>query len=220
MLSRFIPRIAGRVIAAAILAAGVSSLLPAARAQELVVPVQPAPPPMRYVPEQLRAQLGAAPSPKERLLAALGLMEQQLSRAEQQTAGRQYDPAAAALGVYLALVDDALASLARVGRSPEGKVDSKTRDLYKRLELTLNKHTARIEAVRRITPELYAGNVREAFRHARGRRTEALDAFFTETIVLPPGEAKRDSHGASPADAAKPPPPTPEKTSDRPPSPF
>lgn len=162
----------------------------AARAQDFVVPPQPAPPPMRYVPEQLRAQLGAlSAKPKDRLRLSLDLMEQHLARAEQNTAAQRFDPAAADLGVYLALLDDALVSLRGVGRSREGKVDGGTRDLYKRLELTLNKHTARIESVRRATPELYARNVLEAFRHARARRTEALDSFFVDTVVRPPNDS-------------------------------
>lgn len=175
----------------------------AARGQDFVVPPQPAPPPMRYVPEQLRAQLSAfSGRPKDRLRLSLELMEQHLARVEQYTAAQRFDPAAAELGVYLALIDDALASLRDVGRSREGKVDSSTRDLYKRLELTLNKHTARIESVRRVTPELYARNVLEAFRHARARRTEALDAFFVDTVVRP----SDDSRAAPAAEQTKRPP--------------
>ena len=191
-----------RALAASLLvfAAGAHA---AAAAQDFVVPPQPAPPPMRYVPEQLRAQLDAASAnAKDRLRLSLALMEQHLARAEQHTASQRYDAAAADLGVYLALVDDALVSLRTVGRSREGKVDAGTRDLYKRLELTLNKHTARIESVRRGTPELYARNVREAFRHARARRTEALDSFFVETVVRPANGAS----AAPPAEDTKRPP--------------
>ena len=174
------------VAASLVVAAGAQ----AARAQDFVVPPQPAPPPMRYVPEQLRAQLGAlSAKPKDRLRLSLDLMEQHLARVEQHTAAQRFDPAAADLGVYLAIVDDALVSLRDIGRSREGKVDGGTRDLYKKLELTLNKHTARIESVRRATPELYARNVLEAFRHARARRTEALDSFFVDTVVRPPKDA-------------------------------
>jgi hypothetical protein len=125
-------------------------------------------------------------------------MEQYLARAEQNTAAQRYDPASADLGVYLGLVDDALASLRNVGRSREGKVDGGTRDLYKRLELALNKHTARIETVRRATPELYMRNVLEAFRHARARRTEALDSFFVDTVVRPPNDSRSTPNGEQP----------------------
>jgi hypothetical protein len=188
MLRRLhIATVAARALAASLVFAAAGAQ--AARAQDFVVPPQPAPPPMRYVPDQLRAQLDSVSSkPKDRLRLTLELMEQYLAHSEQHTAAQRFDPAAADLGVYLALTDDALASLGRVGRSREGKVDGSTRDLYKRLELALNRHTARIESVRRATPELYARNVLEAFRHARARRTEALDAFFVETVVRPPND--------------------------------
>ena len=218
MLRRLIPnsRLTSRALSAALYAVVAGSLAAGARAQDFVVPPQPAPPPMRYVPEHLRVQLASAPTPKERLLATLDAMEQYLARAEQATHAQRYDPAAADLGIYLGILDDALAHLGTVGRSPEGKVDSRTRDLYKRLELTLNRHTARIESVRRVTPELYARNVREAFRHARARRTEALEAFFTDTVVRQPDDARRDSHGARPEDK-KDARPAPGKNPDRPP---
>ena len=180
------------VAAVSLLAA---SLARPARAQELVLPAQPAPPPMRYVPDGARAQLAAATSPKDRVVATLSLLEQYLSRAEQSTGSQRYDPAAADLGVYQALLDDVLAYLKPVGRSPQGKADSKTRDLYKRIELTLNKHTARIESMRRVTPAQYAGNVRATFLYARDRRTEALEAFFVETIVKPSDESQRTQSG-------------------------
>lgn len=200
--TRRTPQAAALLVTLLVAAAGAR----AARAQDFVVPPQPAPPPMRYVPEQLRAQLDALSSkPKDRLRLSLDLMEQYLARAEQHTAAQRFDPAAAELGIYLALLDDALAALRLIGRSADGKVDSKTRDLYKRLELMLNKHTARIESVRRATPELYARNVLEAFRHARARRTEALDAFFVETIIRPPADTRSD-HAPPPAEQTKRPP--------------
>jgi hypothetical protein len=194
-------RIARRALAASllVLAAGAHRAL----GQDFVVPPQPAPPPMRYVPQQLRSQLDAlAAKPKDRLRLSLDLLEQSLARVEQHTSAQRFDPAAAELGIYLALIDDALAALGQVGRSREGRVDGKTRDLYKRLELTLNKHTARIETVRRATPELYARNVLEAFRHARARRTEALEAFFVETVIRPPN----DPGAATPAEQTRRPP--------------
>lgn len=187
-----------KFLLAAAVALGASPLARTARAQELVLSAQPAPPPMKYVPDDARAQLAAASSsPKDRVAATLALLEQFLARAEGSTTSQRYDPAAADLGVYQALLDDVLDYLRLVGRSPQGKVDGKTRDLYKRIELTLNKHTARIEAVRRVTPVQYAGNVRAAFLHARDRRTEALEAFFVETIVKP----AKDSEDAQPAPA-------------------
>jgi hypothetical protein len=197
---------------AAVLFAG-SPFAGAGRAQELVIPAQPAPPPMRYLPDAVRAQIAAAASPKERVAATLGLLEQFLARSEQFTGSQRFDPAAADLGVYQALLDDLLRFLRHVGRSPEGKVDSKTRDLYKRIELTLNKHTARIESIRRVTPAQYAGNVRAAFVHARDRRAEALEAFFVETVVKLPKESDgahgTPEKGATPARKPTEKPPAP-----------
>ncbi|MDT7541906.1 MAG: hypothetical protein QOE33_1810 [Acidobacteriota bacterium] len=167
-----------------------SLLCSTARAQELVLPPQPAPPPMRYVPEAERARLAVA-DPKERVHATLDLLEDRLSRAERETAATHYDAATANLGIYQALLDDVLRFLKPVGRSPDGrKVNGTTRDLYKHIEMMLNRHTARIEAVRRLTPADYQRNVRDAFLYARDKRTECLDAFFGASVLREPDEAK------------------------------
>lgn len=197
----------------AMVSLGASYSARTAGAQELVLPAQPAPPPMKYLPDDVRAQLAAAASPKDRVVATLALLEQLLVRAEQSTNSQRYDPAAADLGVYQALLDDVLDYLKQVGRSPQGKVDGKTRDLYKRIELTLNKHTARIESVRRVTPAQYAGNIRAAFVYARDRRTDALEAFFVETVVKLP----RESEGAQTEPAKETTPP--KKPAEKPPAP-
>jgi hypothetical protein len=179
-----------------------------ARAQEPVLPPQPAPPPMRYVPDAERAQLATASEPKERVRATLTLLEDRLAHAERYTAAGHFDPAAADLGVYEALLDDLFQFLKPVGRSPDGaKVDSKTRDLYKTIELTLNHHTARIESMRRATPADYQANVRAAFIYARDRRTEALDAFFGASLLRAPrGEAKPGDDDPAKGAAKEPPP--------------
>lgn len=151
-----------------------------ARAQQpdTLVPPQPAPPPMRYVPEALRAQLSAARDAKARTRLAIAAAEERLLAAEQQTAAKQYDAAAAALGVYQALHADALAYLRQIGKS-----DSKTRDLFKLLEQAIFKQTGRIEAMRRETPSDYAVNVRAALNSARELRTAALNAFYGNTVL-------------------------------------
>ncbi|MFN2480755.1 MAG: hypothetical protein ABR554_04630 [Pyrinomonadaceae bacterium] len=163
-----------------------------AHAQEPVLPPQPAPPSMKYVPDLERARLAAAAEPKERVRATLSLLEERLAHAERYTAAGRFDPAAADLGVYQALLDDVLQFLKPVGRSPDGsKVDGPTRDLYKAIELALKGHTARIESMRRATPADYQANVRAAFLYARDKRTEALDAFFGASLMRAPrGEAK------------------------------
>ena len=172
-----------------------------AGAQDLVLPPQPAPPPMRYVPDAERARLNSAREPKERVRATLDILEERLASAERDTAAGRFDPAAADLGVYEALLDDALAFLKPLGRTgSQMKVDAKTRDLYKLIEQTLNRHTARIESVRRVTPQDYQANVRAAFNYARDKRTEALDAFFGATVIRGASPT-----GEPPPDASKPP---------------
>jgi hypothetical protein len=167
------------------------SLSSAARAQDLVLPPQPAPPPMRYVPDAERAQLAGVAEPKERVRTTLDLLEERLARAERNTAANHFDNAAADLGVYQGLLDDVLQFLKPVGRSPDGaKVNTGTRDLYKRIEMALNRHTARIEAVRRLTPIDYQRNVRDAFLYVRDRRTECLDAFFGANVTREPRDNK------------------------------
>ena len=180
-----------------------------ARAQEPVLPPEPAPPPMKYVPDLERAQLAGLIEPKERVRASLALLEERLARAERSTAANRFDPAAADLGVYEALLDDLLQFLKPVGRAAGGaKVDGRTRDLYKTIELTLKRHTARIEAMRRGTPADYQANVRAAFIYARDKRAETLDAFFGASLLREPrGDARPDE--APPKGAAKEPPASP-----------
>jgi hypothetical protein len=180
------------LLTASVAAAG--ALAGEARAQDSVLPPQPAPPPMRYVPELERAQLASVNDAGDRVRASLNLLEERLARAERNTAAGRFDPAAADLGVYEALLDDVLQFLKPVGRSTDGKkVDGRTRDLYRRIELTLNRQTARIEAMRRLTPQDYQGNVRDAFLYARDRRTECLDSFFGANVLRePPAETKPD----------------------------
>jgi hypothetical protein len=184
----------GAWLLAASLVVAACALAGEARAQESVLPPQPAPPPMRYVPELERAQLAGVNDAGDRVRASLNLLEERLARAERNTAAGHFDPAAADLGVYEALLDDLMQFLKPVGRSPDGKkVDGRTRDLYKRIEQALNRQTARIEAMRRQTPQDYQRNVRDAFTYTRDRRTECLDAFFGANVLRePPAETKPD----------------------------
>lgn len=142
------------------------------------LPPQPAPPPMKYIPAATRAQLDAARDMKERLKLSLAAAEARLVSAEQRNAAQQYDSAAAELGIYQALAADALLYLQRSGRT-----DGKTRDLYKLLEQTLYRHLARLEAIRRETPPEFVANVRAALNQTRDTRTDALNAFYGNTVV-------------------------------------
>ncbi|HLL16035.1 MAG TPA: hypothetical protein VK388_13310 [Pyrinomonadaceae bacterium] len=149
-----------------------------ARAQDLVVPPQPAPPPMVYIPKEARTQLLSARDEKARIRLSLELAETRLARAEQQTELKQFNAATADLGVYQALMEDALQHLYRGGSATSG-----SRDLFKRIEQSLHKHAARVEGMRRTTPGEFAGNLRALVKLVRDLRTEALEAFYSDTIM-------------------------------------
>lgn len=148
-----------------------------ARGQDVRNALVPAPPPMKFVPRNERTQLLATRDSKARTRAAIELAELRLSRAEQLTAMQQYDVASAELGVYQGLIEDALYALT------ETRKNNKSRDIYKRLELSLRAHCARLEAIRRITPNEYAVNIKAIAECARRARTEALNAFYGDTVV-------------------------------------
>ncbi|MDQ3135809.1 MAG: hypothetical protein M3Q76_13595 [Acidobacteriota bacterium] len=178
-----------------------------ARGQEPLVPPQPAPPPMRYIPDAERAQLSAARDSKARTRLSLELGEQRLTNAEGLTARQQFDAATAELGIYQQLIGDAIKFLIR-----SGKDDGKTRDQYKRIELSLFKHAARIESMRRSTPPDYANNVRAAIKFTQEARSTALEAFYGQTVLRDrPAMDTSPEQNQSKDKPAGTPPPSPEQ---------
>jgi len=72
------------------------------------------------------------------------------------------------------------------------KPDSKkARDLYKKIELALRADAPRLTVIRRDTPLEYAIRIKEVEERAREGRTEALNAFYGQTVV-------RDGHPKKP----------------------
>lgn len=136
------------------------------------------PPPIKLLPGNLRTSLNAARDLKARVRLALELTGEVLQRAEQLTSGQRYDAATSELGVYQALVEDTLQFL-REGSTG----NNKSRDLYRRIEQTLRAQASRIEAIRRLTPADYAVSFRAVFNTAKQARTEALNAFYGDTVV-------------------------------------
>jgi len=163
------------------------------RAQE-----QAAPPPLKIVTRQDRLQLDQEKDTKDRVRLSLALAESHLASAELQTSHLNYDEAAAEAGKYWALVEDVFIFLSKQ------KVDSnKTRDLYKRVELTLRAHGPRLSIMRRSTPAAYAIWIKETEDFARQGRTEALNSFYGQTVVRDrpaPDQPRRSSvqNNASP----------------------
>jgi hypothetical protein len=166
--------------------------LSAARAaQEGSSPPSQAPPPMKFVSRDEREQLSAAKDPKTRTRVSLDLAESRLHHAEEMTSGKRFDDAAAELGSYQGLVEDAIHFLNQ-GRKASGKI----RDLYRRIEITLRSHAPRLESIRRATPNEYAVHVRDVVDYTKNARAEALNGFYGDTVL---GEetVPKDSPSAS-----------------------
>ena len=148
-----------------------------ARGQENHLPLITAPPPMKFVPRSERAQLSTARDPKARLRASVELANARLLRAEELTAGQNYEAASNELGVYHGLMEDVLCFLGEL------KNNKKLRDTYKRLELGVRAHSARLESIRRSTPAEYSVNIKIICECAHKVRTQALNAFYGDTVV-------------------------------------
>jgi hypothetical protein len=186
------------VLSCCLLVAVVVFIAPEARGQDYHLPlVSSPPPPMKLVSRSERTQLSSIHDSKSRTRATIELAEARLGRAEQLTAGQQYDAASAELGVYQGLVEDVLSYL---GNPSTGK---KQRDTYKRLELALRAHCARIEAIRRVTPSEYAVHVKAICECARNARSEALNGFYGDTVLRDDSsENQKHSGGESMKDSA------------------
>ena len=148
------------------------------RAQGGVDTQEAAPPPMKYIPPSERALLNEARDAKARTRLSLELAETRLLRAAQYTGVERFEAASAELGIYQAIVEDAVRFLYE-----SGKGDNRTRDLFKRLDLALRAHGPRIETIRRSTPSEDASNVRAAYDATRRARTAALNAFYGDTVM-------------------------------------
>jgi len=152
--------------------------LPTLLAQEPRAPQLPAPPPLKVISKDERAQLNDAKDAKTRLRKTVELAEIHLQHAEVLTSQEKYEEVLIELGGYLALIDDALKFLGQMNRD-----STKTRDLYKHLEIDLRGDGPRLTSMRRITPLEYAIRIKEIEDFARDSRTEALDSFYGHTVV-------------------------------------
>ncbi|HEY0544619.1 MAG TPA: hypothetical protein VGC91_04410 [Pyrinomonadaceae bacterium] len=178
-------------------------LSPGARAQDQLF--VPAAPPMKFISSTERGQLSAARDAKSRLKTSIEMAENRLLRAEQFTVDQRYSAATCELGIYQAIIEDALHFLG------QQKVDSdKTRDLYKRLEIQLRADSIRLESIRRVTPSDYAVHVKTIRDFTDNARTDALNCFFSDT-VLPDPAKKQTSAEKEKTTAAAAPPTQPKK---------
>ncbi len=147
-------------------------------AQDQQVPTVTAPPPAKVISAEERALLDRTDDTKSRLKKTLELAEGHLLKAETHTNQEQHNEASAELGRYWALIEDIMRQLSTLDTDK-----TKTRDLYKRLELALRAHATRLAMVRRTTPLEYAVWVKEIEEFTRSSRTEALNSFYGHTVV-------------------------------------
>lgn len=149
-----------------------------ARAQTSVVIIpMPAPPPLRLVPRDERSQLDAARDAKGRTRLSMELAEARLSRAEALTQTQQFEAAARELGIYQGILEDALRFL------KEQKEQKKLRDIYRRFEISLRAHAARLETIRRQTPSEFSINIKTITDSTKNLRGEALNGFYGDTVI-------------------------------------
>lgn len=184
-----------------------------ARAQEAATPQQPAreeggPPPLRYLPVEVRGRLDAERDPKARARLGMLIAEECLVRAAQLAEQDQFVAATGQIGVYQAVVDDTIDFLHRPGRA-----GNKLRDIYKRVEITLRTHVTRLETIRRGLPSQHAVYLKDAIDFVRDNRDRALGAFYDDAIIREPhrpavttaaGERATSNTVARPEDEKKP----------------
>jgi hypothetical protein len=160
-----------------------------------------APPPIKIITKEERAQINQARDSKQRVRLTIQLAGARLTRAEQHTAQGNFDEASAEVASYHVLIEDALEFLSTLKRD-----SNKTRDLYKRLELALRSDGPRLTTMRRTTPLEYAVWIKKVEEFARESRTEALNSFYGHTVVR-----EREKSNEKPKEV-----PTPTPKSDQP----
>ena len=169
--------------------------MPAVYAQESEPQATPqptpltAPPPFKMiVKEESSALDAAAKDASKRLKLTIEFADGHLTRAEQHTSRENYEAASTEVGMYHALVENALQFLATFRRDT-----NKTRDLYKRLELALRADGPRLTAMRRTTPLEFAVWIKKVEDFARESRTEALNSFYGHTVVREPQKPEKEN---------------------------
>jgi hypothetical protein len=138
----------------------------------------PAAPPLKALSKQERTQLNDLKDEKAHIRRTLEFTALRLQHAQEFTTQQKYDSALMELGGYLALVEDALEFLSKLNHDSK-----KARDLYKQLELALREDAPRLTVLRRDTPLEYAIRMKEVEERAREGRTEALNAFYGQTVM-------------------------------------
>jgi hypothetical protein len=140
--------------------------------------VEPGPPPLKYIPEEARQRLASTRNMKDRVKTSLDLADERLRLAVAHIDADRYEGATAELGIYEAVVKDVIHFVQN-----SGPTTNKQRDLFKRIEMTLRAHTSRIETIRRSLPASHGVHVEAAIEFVRNARSDALNAFFDDTVL-------------------------------------
>jgi hypothetical protein len=167
-----------RIILSALLLLTAFALAPSVYAQDPQPTPLPAPPPFKMIVKDERTQIEQTKDSSDRLKLIINFALAHLTVAEQHTAAENFEAASTEVGMYHALMENALAFLSSFKRD-----SNKTRDLYKKLELALRAQGPRLTAMRRITPLEFAVWIKKVEDFARAGRTEALNSFYGHTVV-------------------------------------
>jgi hypothetical protein len=145
------------------------------------------PPPLRYMPPEVRQRLEGAKDPKSRARLSMEIADERLARAAQLAEQDKFEASTAEIGIYEAVVEDTVRTLdATDDNNGRGKVSNKLRDIFKRVEITLRSHVTRLESIRRVLPERHAVYLKEAIDFVRDRRDQALSAFYSDSVLREP----------------------------------
>lgn len=137
-----------------------------------------APPPLKTVSKEEKAQLKAETDVKKHTKLDLELMNARLTKAESYSSQEQYTPMFNELGGFHALIDDTLDYLSKHD-TESGKVLNN----FKRLEMSLRQFAPRLELIRRNLPSKYEPYLRNLIIYLRQARTKAVEPMFSKSVV-------------------------------------
>jgi hypothetical protein len=147
-----------------------------------------APPPFKMIVKEEREQIELSKDASKRLKLTIEFAAAHLTIAEQHTAQGNFEAAQTEVGMYNALLENVRMFMRTFKRD-----SNKTRDLYKRLELSMRAHGPRLTAMRRITPLEFAVWIKQVEDYAREMRTEALNSFYGHTVVSEPKNSDKSN---------------------------
>ena len=157
-----------------------------------------APPPFKMIVKEERDQIEQSTDASKRLKLTIGFLAAHLGVAEQHTAQGNFEAAQTEVGIYHGLLENVRDYMRTFKRD-----SNKTRDLYKRLELSLRAHGPRLTAMRRTTPLEFAVWIKQVEDYAREMRTEALNSFYGHTVVSEPKKDKNEKPKEVPSPTPK-----------------